>query len=105
MARTEGRGNGEFFLKEIRLMDKIILIKSQCFKYTVEKKKVLNDVGFHLENNCNSLRLVTNRSILQPKCVEQKATYGASRSTSTIKVRTIYLCSVSQIISTSDAID
>ena len=60
-------------------MDVIILIKSVGFKYTVEETKVLNDLGNHQENNCNLPGLVTKKSILQPKCVEQKATYGTAR--------------------------
>ena len=78
-AKTKGSGGREFFSKEIRLMGKIILIKSLGFKHTVEETKALNDLGNHLENNCNLLRLVTNKSVLQPKCVEQKATYGTVR--------------------------
>lgn len=69
-AKTEGMGGGEFFSKEIRLMDTIILIKSLCFKYTVEETKVLIGLGNHLENNCNLLCLVTNKSILQPNLVQ-----------------------------------
>ena len=72
-------GGREFFSKEIRLMDMIILIKSLGFKYTVEERKFLNDPGNHLENKCNLLRLVANKSMLQPKFVEQGATYGTAR--------------------------
>ena len=68
----------KIFSKEIRLMDIIIMMKSLGFKYTVEETKVLNDLRNHLENNCNLMRLVTNKT-LQPKCVEQKATYGTAR--------------------------
>ena len=56
----------------------IILMKSLGFKHTVEETKVLHDLRNHVENNCNSLRLVTHK-IVQPKCVEQKAAYGTAR--------------------------
>lgn len=51
--KTEG--GGEFFSKEIRLMDMIILIKSLGSKYTVEETKALNDLENHLENNYYAL--------------------------------------------------
>jgi hypothetical protein len=83
-AKTEGRGGGEFFSKEIRLMDMIILIKSLDFKYTVVETKVDNDLMNHLGSNCDVLRLAI-QLILQPKCVEQKLHTELQDVTFTIK--------------------
>jgi hypothetical protein len=62
-AKGVGRGK-KIFLEETKINGCDNLDKVTGFKYTVEEKKVLNNMGNDQHNNCSSLCVVMSRSTL-----------------------------------------